>query len=457
MRIGGLYFRMLVVFVVVQLVAMLTMFSLVKLGKIRPPFVRHAEERTASIKRVVQHELAGLDAISPEKKKQLDSILNAFASAFQGQVWITANDGSVISSSFTGDIPLWKNETIHFKQTTPNGDSLYLLERQRHKNMYMVGSIPFQNEKLTVHLLHQWKKRQEEVWFMEGLLLMSVIAALLLIPLSRPISRPLRELTDSARQVGRGDFTPRVKSKWSGEISVLAKAFNHMAESVERMVRGGQELTANLSHELRSPLARIRISQQIIQERIESGRTEGIQKHVNKMETEIVHMDELIDKILKLSKLDLQEAPLRDDVINIADMLDTTISRHQPLVDEKSILVAYEKSHAPAYRCNRDNLQLALNNVLANAIKYSPDNSTITISSTGDTTAITITVINPYPPLSQKELETIFIPFKRLGYDDVEGNGLGLAFAKKIIEEHGGIMEASNAPNGFCMTLYLPV
>ncbi len=69
MRIGGLYFRMLVVFVVVQLVAMLTMFSLVKLGKIRPPFVRHAEERTASIKRVVQHELAGLDAISPEKKK----------------------------------------------------------------------------------------------------------------------------------------------------------------------------------------------------------------------------------------------------------------------------------------------------------------------------------------------------------------------------------------------------
>ncbi|BCS87965.1 HAMP domain-containing sensor histidine kinase [Pseudodesulfovibrio sediminis] len=455
MKIGGLYFRMLLAFVVVQLIAILTMFTLVHIGKIRPPFTQNAKERTYAAKRLVEHELAGAKAISPDLKSTLNSMLQTFASAFQGKIWVTNQYGDIVSSSFQGPVPLTGNETIDVQEKTSDGDTLYLMERNNHKNMYLVGAIPFHNDTLTIHVLHQWKMHREKVWFMEGLLLMSFIAALLLIPVSRKLARPLNALTDSAEQVARGDFSPRVNVTGSGEISVLANAFNHMAENLERIVQGSQELTANLSHELRSPLARIRISQQIIMERLESGRTDGTRKHVEKMEREIDHMDGLIDKILKLSKLDMQETPPHDDVVTVKDLIAKTVNRHQPLIDDKSMHVVQSHADVPPLHCNRDSLQIALDNVLVNAIKYSADKSTITVSTEFDGEETIIRVTNPYPPLSPEEREAIFIPFKRLGYDEQDGNGLGLAFAKKIITEHGGSMHATSQNDTFCMTLRL--
>lgn len=230
-----------------------------------------------------------------------------------------------------------------------------------------------------------------------------------------------------------------------------------MAESLERLVRGGRELTANLSHELRSPLARIRISQQIIQERMESGRSDGVKKHVQKMKIEIDHMNGLIDKILKLSKLDLQETQTRNNTVDINKLLNKAVTRHTPLMAEKSITLEQIISPVPTYRCHEENMRIVLDNVLINAIKYSPGNNTITLTSQAKDDTLTIEVTNPYRSLSKDELESIFIPFKRLGYDPVEGSGLGLAFAKKLVEDHDGTMAATSTPDNFTMAIRLPL
>lgn len=456
MRIGGLYLKMLIAFVLVQVLAMLTMVTLVKTGAIRPPFLYHAEKRVEAVKEFVSQELAGETSITPQARTRLDAMLRVFSSAFNGQTWLTTPDGSVVSSSGVSPSPLSGDETIDKEEHAGDGSTLYLLKRDRHHNIYVVGTIPFRDTTLTIHILHQWKKQKEERWFLEGLLLMSSIAALLLIPVSRRLTRPIKELSRAAGQVADGDFSPRVDFRHRGELSVLADSFNRMAENVERMVRGGQELTANLSHELRSPLARIRLSQQIIQERLESGRSDGIEKHIEKMEAEIEHMDALIDRILKLSKLDLQEPLAREDMVTVNELVQEAVRRHQPLIEDKGMKATVMASETAPLRCNRESMVMVMDNILSNAIKYGPNGGAIDITTEADGDSAVITVTNPYLPVSPEELESIFVPFKRLGYDEVEGNGLGLAFARKIVTDHGGTIEAESVSGQFRIRLQLP-
>ncbi|QGY39562.1 HAMP domain-containing protein [Pseudodesulfovibrio cashew] len=460
MKISQLYFKILAAFVVVQVLAVLAIVLLVRIGKIQPPPTRHAEERTDELREILREELAGRRQLGPALERRLDDVLGIYVRAFEGYAWVTDDHGRTVAKSFPGNPPLSGTEEIKFSRDTPAGGKLYLLERgpnAEEKNMYGVTLVPFHGAVLTVHVLHQWGKHREEVWFFKGLLLMGTLSALMLIPISRRISRPINQLTDSAEHLARGDFSPRVDTNRQDEVGRLARTFNHMAENLEKMIRGGRELTANLSHELRSPLARIRISQQIIRDRLDSGRTDGVAKHVAKMEAEIDHMDGLIDKILRLSKFDLQDPGPREDAIDLNDFIEEAVQRQQPLMERKAMTVRRVASSLPAYRCRAEDIRMVLDNVLANAVKYGPENGEITVESLAGEEALTVAVSNPYPPLTAQELEALFTPFKRLGYDDVEGNGLGLAFARRIVEDHGGTMSASSTNGTFRMTLLLPL
>lgn len=463
MRISRLYLKILLAFIAVQLTAVLIVGALVHSGKIRPPFARYAEERTATLKHLISREIEGADALTPELEERLDAVLTIFAHAFRGYAWITDEQGVIIGKSFTGQPPLTGKEAIDHAETNTEGDRLYLLEREddgsdeESRSIYTVGAIPFNETGLSVHLLNEWRKRKEELWLMKGLLLMGSLAALMLIPVSRRISRPLNELTESAEHIARGDFSPRVDTRRKDEVGKLAQAFNHMVDSLEKMLRGGRELTANLSHEIRSPLARIRLSQQILRERLESGRTDGLGKHLEKMEAEIDHMDGLIDKILRLSKLDLQEPQPREDTIDPGDLLREVVDIHQTLISGRGMTVSLETAPLPAIQCREEEIRMALDNVLVNAVKYSPDQATITVEAFANDEDVFIRISNPYRLLSDEELEAIFLPFKRLGYDSVEGNGLGLAFARKIVEEHGGRLIADSVEDTFIMTIRLPL
>jgi two-component system sensor histidine kinase CpxA len=463
MKISRLYLRILFAFIAVQVVAVLAIGALVHLGKIRPPFTRLAEERITIARHILAKELEGTTKITPAIQPKLNETLNVFANAYHAYAWLTDEQGTIVGKSFDGPIPFTGEEELEHSVATDDGDMVYLIEYQDRnddsdrKAIYVVGAIPYNESGLSIHLLKQWHKRNEELWLMKGLMLMGALSALLLIPISRHIYRPLNELTKSAEHIAQGDFSPRVVTRRKDEVGQLARTFNNMAKSLEKMVRGGRELTANLSHEIRSPLARIRISQQIMLDRLESDRTDGMEKHLKKVEAEINHMDGLIDKILRLSKLDLQEPQPFEDTVDLSDLLKETIDLHQPLMSAKSITMDVNAPSLPPYKCRKEDLRMVLGNVLGNSVKYSTDGTTIALSCEQNDDAITIKISNPYRPLVDEELESIFMPFKRLGYDSVEGNGLGLAFARKVVEEHGGTMTPSSENKQFTMTIRLPL
>ncbi|WP_071543832.1 HAMP domain-containing sensor histidine kinase [Pseudodesulfovibrio hydrargyri] len=456
MKVSRLYLNILVAFILVQAVAIAAIGGLLKMGHMRPPFARHALNRSEALQQIIGMEIDGADRLTPELRARLDRLLDVYANAFSGEAWITNERGETVARSFQAP-PLTGEEELDLKLTTDKGDHIYFVRKGDQGSIYAYGPLITPMGTLTVHLLNAWITHNEEVWFMEGLGLMATVAALLLIPVSRRITRPMIQMTESAQQLARGDFSPRVEAKRKDEMGTLARTFNHMASSLEKMVRGGRELTANLSHELRSPLARIRVSQQIVRERLESGRTDGVTKHVRRMEEEIDHMDSLIDQIIKLSKFDLQEPPPRDDVVDMDEMLEAAAERVRPLIGDRAVRLKPHLAPVPPYRCRRQDMRIVLDNVLSNAVKYSPDNGPVDIHCDSDGEALTIRVTNDYPALSDQELEAVFSPFRRLGYDKVEGNGLGLAFARRIVEDHGGTIRADSPGEGFAITIRLPL
>ena len=456
MKVSRLYLKILVAFILVQAVAIAAIGGLLKMGHMRPPFARHALNRSEALQQIIGMEIDGADRLTPQLHTRLDRLLDVYANAFSGEAWITNERGETVARSFKLP-PLTGEEELKLKLTTPKGDHIYFVRKGDQGSIYAYGPLKTPMGNLTVHLLNAWITHNEEVWFMEGLALMATVAALLLIPVSRRITRPMVQMTESAQQLARGDFSPRVEEKRNDEMGTLARTFNHMANSLEKMVRGGRELTANLSHELRSPLARIRVSQQIVRERLEAGRTDGVTKHVRRMEEEIDHMDSLIDQIIKLSKFDLQEPPPREDVVDMKEMLEAASERVRPLIGERGVRLRPLLAPVPPYRCRRPDMRIVLDNVLSNAVKYSPAQGQVNIHCESDGEALTIRVTNPYPALSSKELEAVFSPFRRLGYDKVEGNGLGLAFARRIVEDHGGSIRADSVEEGFAITIRLPL
>jgi two-component system sensor histidine kinase CpxA len=456
MKVSRLYLKILVAFILVQAVAIAAIGGLLKMGHMRPPFARHALDRNVALQQIIGMEIDGADRLTPELHARLDRILGIYAHAFSGEAWITNDRGETVARSYK-TMPLSGEEDLNLKLTTPKGDHIYFVRKGDQGSIYAYGPLQTPMGKLTVHLLNEWITHNEEVWFMEGLALMATVAALLLIPVSRRITRPMIQMTESAQQLAQGDFSPRVEERRKDEMGTLARTFNHMANSLEKMVRGGRELTANLSHELRSPLARIRVSQQIVRERLEAGRIDGVDKHVRRMEEEIDHMDSLIDQIIKLSKFDLQEPPAREDMVDMNEMLEAAAERVGPLIGDRAVRLRTHLSPVPSYRCRRSDLRIVLDNVLSNAVKYSPDNSPVDIHCASDGEALTVRVTNAYPAQSDKELEVVFAPFRRLGYDKVEGNGLGLAFARKIVEDHGGTIRADSVDQGFSITIRLPM
>lgn len=293
--------------------------------------------------------------------------------------------------------------------------------------------------------------------FAGGLALIGTLLGLLAWPVSLRITQPLERLEASALRIAGGDLTARVEI--TGEHMIgrqLGNAFNIMAETVERMVRGGKELTANISHELRSPLARIRIAGECLKDALDRGDPKDAQEMLTAMWEDIEEADRMIGRILEFSKVDLHEPlPMTEEVAPavIVEGLARTLA---PLVRSNRIEIVFDLDPVARVPGDEEWLRAAFKNLLENALRHTREGGVVDVSVRREADTVVVEVTNPFTPVDPKELEFIFKPFYR-GKDSIgEGSGLGLAIVKKIVGLHHGEVGARNVPEGFQVWVRLP-
>ena len=275
-------------------------------------------------------------------------------------------------------------------------------------------------------------------------------------PVVRRLTRRLEALKQGVRAFGRGDLALRVDASGHDEVAEVAATFNQAAERIEALVRSHQTLLANASHELRSPLARLKMAVAMYAEGPALQRA-GLKREID---TNVAELDALVEEVLLASRLDAR-APLdRSDRVDLLGIAAEEAARVDAEVEAVADTVADTVGDTAALQVsgNERLLRRALRNLLENARRYGGGEITTLVAASADGAA-RISVCDRGPGVPVELRERIFEPFFRLpGHAEREGGvGLGLSLVRQIVLAHGGQVACeAREGGGSCFVIQLP-
>jgi signal transduction histidine kinase len=287
-----------------------------------------------------------------------------------------------------------------------------------------------------------------------GLVASAVTAALLAWFMAKPI-RTLRDAFDAAA-AGRLDIRiGGAMGRGKDELTDLGRDFDAMVERLHALISGQRRLLHDVSHEMRSPLARMQAAIGLASQQPDQSR-----EALERIERESVRMDRLIGELLALARLQAGFTGKMDDDIDLRELLAVILddAAFEARARNRSVEVGAEADGL--VRGNVELLRRALENVVRNAIKYSHEGGAVVVrASAGPPGRVVIAVCDTGPGVPEADLASIFEPFFRgQNGGNADGHGLGLAIARRIVEAHGGtIRAANNADGGLCVRIELPL
>jgi two-component system, OmpR family, sensor kinase len=291
------------------------------------------------------------------------------------------------------------------------------------------------------------------------LLIALVVSAAVCFFLARYMVLPVDQLRRATRQIASGKLDVRVSPKLKGrrdELGLLASDLDTMSERVRNLLELKQQLLRDVSHELRSPLARLQLALSLA--RREDGA--DTERHLKRIGCEADRLEELIARTLKLARLDRPMQGLQSAPLDVAEILGYIVSDVGIEADAHGCGVALETEHSLRVTGDPELLRSALENVIRNAVRYTPAGSKVEIDARRVDRRIEVVVRDAGPGVPEKDLELIFEPFYRVDAARnraVGGDGLGLAIAARAVAIHGGTIVAKNLRSGgLAVHLLLP-
>jgi len=284
--------------------------------------------------------------------------------------------------------------------------------------------------------------------------LMLLVVALLCWMLAVNIASPLRELAHVVDRFGRGDLSVRVNSRRRDEIGDLARAFDQMAERIGTLLTAERRLLQDISHELRSPLARLSFAAELTRTAPDR------EAAVARMKKEIERLTSLVGALVEVTRAEGDPASQRLEDVDLGALAAELVDALQVEADARGSKLQFEGARPVIIRGDRELLRRALENVLGNAIRYAPPGSSIEVQQQTTPTSAALSVRDYGPGVPGEMLAKIFLPFFRAdGSRDSQtgGVGLGLAIAQRAIAAHHGRIAAANAYPGLRVTLELPL
>ena len=272
--------------------------------------------------------------------------------------------------------------------------------------------------------------------FLGGIALAVALGA---YPFVRRLTRRLERLQLGVERIGTGDFTTRVKPEGRDEVAHLASSFNEAAEKIEQLMAAHRQLLANTSHELRTPLARIRLGLDLLKGDLDEERRTS-------MRQDITELDELIDELLLMSRLDAKQTTTRKDDVDLLAIVAEECARQED---------CHLQGEPVELNGDVRLLRRMVRNLLQNAALHGKPPVEISLSQHAD--RIVLDVVDQGDGIAAQDRQKIFEPFFR-GADrqGIKGYGLGLPIARQIALSHGGDAIATTTVKGAtCMRVTL--
>lgn len=288
----------------------------------------------------------------------------------------------------------------------------------------------------------------------------ALISFILCLLLAHSFSKPVRLIKKATTKLGQGNFATRVEgvSQLNGELEQLATSFNKMAEQLQQHQSAQQRLLGDVSHELRSPMTRLQMALGLAQQKTTT--PQAREQYLHRCQTEIDRLDQMVTNVLSLSRLEntLQTANFQQ--INLSLLVQSIVNDEQFIADEKSIKINTNIAENINLVADQNLLVSAITNVLNNAVKYSPGQSTIKVNLSIIKNEVTLVITDSGNGVPEQALAQLFTPFYRVNLArdrHTGGTGLGLAITKQAILTHRGeIIAKNNATKGLSVIIRLP-
>jgi signal transduction histidine kinase len=425
-KLSKLYIKIYIYFLAVVLFLVISIPNILfRINKLPP----HYKENTAKIVAVINF------VSTYYNKENFNEGLRKISKETGSIIGLYDKEGNLLVN--TGEIPVKLDENI-IPEVNKNAISVFFIH-DRPFLVFCLNKSPFFYISISTGEPHMLNRATI-------LILLGIIISLsiLVYPLTRYLTKPLEEITKKALKISKGDFTVIETDFHQGsgdEITQLTEAFYHMAYELSLMIESKKELISDISHELGSPLSRMQVSLDIIEDDLMNNELPD-KDVVGKLSRNIKEMSRLLKELLDLSRIDTGYV-LNKEKLNIQELIFAIIQKFQLLLEKKNIKIEiYNNDHISEISADKSRLSRLFENLLLNAIEYSPPGGIIAITLKKEHEEhFSVTIKDDGPGIKKENREKIFTPFFR---EDVSrtretgGTGLGLAIAKKIVILHDG-------------------
>ena len=292
-------------------------------------------------------------------------------------------------------------------------------------------------------------------WFLQPevhLVTLSVLA-LLCYAFARYLTNPVRDLQQAVNRFGQGDLAARARVNRGDEIGKLARAFNDMADRTQTLMSAERRLLLDISHELRSPLARLSVA-------VELARMgEDVDSHLNRIQKEADRLNALVGELLQVTRVEGDASRLRSERVALDELVAEVVEDGRLEAEARGVGISLEVQPI-SIAGDPELLRRAVENIVRNAIRYSPSGKDVEVRMSRREGRVVIEVRDYGPGVPPESLHRIFDAFYRVEPDRDRasgGVGLGLAISRRAIELHHGNVTARNVEPGLIVEVELPV
>jgi signal transduction histidine kinase len=290
-----------------------------------------------------------------------------------------------------------------------------------------------------------------------------LVAGIFCFWLARHITRPIEKLRVVTHEIAHGRLGARVGENVTArrdELAELGEDFNRMAQRIDTLVTNQRQLLADVSHELRSPLARLNVALGLARKRA----TPETSEHLDRMERETNRLNKLIGQLLTLARMNSGADFERNRVLDLGALVQEIAADGDYEARARNAVVKFNATSGCAVKGDPETLRGAIENVVRNAVRHTAEGSSVEIAvdheNPSTQSSVTVRVRDHGPGVPEEEIGKLFLPFHRVTNGSIQsagGSGLGLAIAERAVRLHGGQVKAANAPDGgLIVTIELP-